>query len=287
MKDNFDLRSFLAENKLTQATRTEKKKFGSIMLNEMVMAADPDAGNAGYMADEDDPFESEGPAGLDSEEVDESLYDMDPDRDSFEAWCRDAGIRPESEGAREEYELDKERELGECGDMGALEEAGYTDDEDDDIDIDSPEIPYDPRAERAAKKAMGPDTDTGSDDPDAEREDSDGDFEDPEDLGAELGGDGEVGGEDLAADMNFGPDVEMEMDNDELNEYLHEFRRPEVAKKVLERAIRTAQRELRESPGIKFLYLILKDGFYKTTKFQNAGRLIAKINQNNPDQGIE
>ena len=81
----------------------------------------------------------------------------------------------------------------------------------------------------------------------------------------------------LSAQIKYNPNtVEMEMDDQELDQYLSGFRRPQVAVNVLNRAIRTAQNEVNDSIGLKHLYIVLENGFYVTSRFPR-GQVIAKV----------
>ena len=120
------------------------------------------------------------------------------------------------------------------------------------------------------------DDDSSEDFEDGDFEDSedDGSFEDPEDL---EDGPGESKGSELVSQLHYDPEVvEFEMDDTELGEYLEGFRRPQVAVKVLQRAINQAGKELEDSPGIGKMFLVLDNGFYKTSVFRK-GNVIATI----------
>lgn len=67
-----------------------------------------------------------------AEEMDESLSDVDPDLDGFLSWCRDAGISPNSPGARAEYEAEME-EMNESYD----EDGDWVDPMDPNYDFDA------------------------------------------------------------------------------------------------------------------------------------------------------
>lgn len=158
---------------------------------------------------------------------------------------------------------------------GNLDEAGYTDfdDEEDNYEKDLDFSAGDSlvgkiggsnkRAKKAAEKEMG-----SFDEP--EQDDKETSFEDPEDLEGD-------GTEDAGQSFNIKYDpetVDMYMDDEELQEFLQGFRRPQVAAKVLQRAINQAQDEIDNSPGVSKLYLYLKNGFYHTDTFAKPGATI-------------
>lgn len=181
----------------------------------------------------------------------------------------------------------QDNELDECGDMDVnLDEAGYTDDDDmdfgDEDDMDMMDIIRKDKGAAKAKKAAQAaiKTDQGND-PDPADMDADADAPaiDPEDADAAAGetdpnATTQYG---LASQVQHTPTVEFEMDDEELDEYLSQFRRPQVAVNVLNRAIRGAQKEVNDS-ALDSLYIILKNGFYETSRFQ-SGKIIAKVHK--------
>lgn len=263
-KDNFDLRAYLVENKMTENSRgdvrhhlgeanLDTRLFNTGLLVEMQIPADPD---------QDDPD-----------------FEADADRldDMWDAQ-RDAAMDPN---------------IDECGPElnASLEEAGYTDDDDDwqsdDLDLDDRGGASlldlvggrDKNAARA-RKAAAKDTAEDpalEDDPVADAPAvPDADDPDAENAAGESDPNAEVQ-HGLASQIKFNPNtVEMEMDQAELDQYLSGFRRPQVAVNVLNRAIRTAQSEVNDSIGLNHLYLILQNGFYETSRTEK-GRVIAKI----------
>lgn len=186
-----------------------------------------------------------------------------------------------------------------------LDEAGYTDDDDDYADDDFGAmgsnadlgIEDDPRAKKAAQKAMkGTELDADAPeieepvDVDAPEGDEDAEaFEDPEDISNDAP---VSGGQHF--DIQYDPEtVEMELEGSELDAYLNHFKRPAVAAKVLQRAINAAQSEVDDSPMFKKkpIYLVLSNGFYKTVTFLTSGsgqKLIAKVFRHaNADENME
>lgn len=222
MKDTFDLREFLTENKLTETGRKDNRyRFGKVILNEMVLKADEDIESA------EDP-------------VDEFVPD------------------PEE----------------------SIEEAGYTDDDfggDGDLDFSAGDSLVNAIGGKKAKKAFDSsnDVDFDSEEPeptgDVDSEDPEGDFEDPETMQEPA-----QTSANLANSLKYDPaGIQFEMDEAELDEFLNNFRRPQVAVKVLQRALDQAQSEVNEG-YIKKLYLILDNGFYKTAAFRR-GNVIAVV----------
>lgn len=157
-----------------------------------------------------------------------------------------------------------------------VDEAGYTDFHDEDEDDYEKDLDFsagdslvgkiggsNKRAKKAAEKEMG-----SFDEP--EQDDKEVSFEDPEDL---EGDETEDAGQSF--NIKYDPEtVNMYMDDEELQEFLQGFRRPQVAAKVLQRAINQAQDEIDNSPGVSKLYLYLKNGFYHTDVFAKPGATI-------------
>lgn len=297
-KDNFDLRLFLSENRLTENSRGDEGRYhfdGSQnnsgrarVLNEMRIPADGANGSeAPYTGDED--FEDD-PYGKGLSEGDP--YDHhDPDYD--EDWFSGAGA-----DIADDYN-DMQKECGdvpsdrtddtlmdECGNMD-LEEAGYTGDDDDmdfgdEDDMAMMDLIRKDKGAAKAKKAAQKDlnTDAGND-PDPADMDAADDAPaiDPEDADAAAGETDPNAATQygLASQVQHTPTVEFEMDDEELDEYLSQFRRPQVAVNVLNRAIRGAQKEVNDS-ALDSLYIVLKNGFYETSRFQ-SGRVIAMVHK--------
>lgn len=236
----FDIRQYLAENKLTETGRAERTHFNNVELNkkvvlsEMAMKADGDL----ISNPADDP----------------NFRDLD---NHFKG-------------------------------RKAVNEAGYTDDGfDDDFDGGDGDLDFsagDSEVNRLggnkkARRAFSHDNDTDFSAPEADdvpedsAEDGDGDeFEAPEQMSDRAGS-----APDLASSLKYDPNqIEFEMDDEELNDFLNGFRRPQVAVKVLQRALDQAKSELEDSPAMRRLYLILDNGFYKTAAFRK-GNVIATI----------
>lgn len=176
----------------------------------------------------------------------------------------------------------------------ALDEAGYTDDEDDDLgysddlDLTAGDNFANSVGNKKSKKAFDKSNDTDFDAPDAE--DFSSEFSDPEDLGdeeddipaAKTGKDGSNVTDLVAkfhadAGKEYNPEaVDLEFEDDqEFEEYLQGFSRPPVALKCLERAIRQAEKEVNDGIS-KRIYLVFKDGFYETQAFRR-GNVVATI----------
>lgn len=262
-KDNFDLRSYLIENKMTENSRGDiRHQLGETILDtrilsEMQIPADP--------TDHHDPD-----------------YDED--------WAAGEG----ADMADDYNDAQMDAGIDECGDLGGdmpIDEAGYTDDDDDEW-TDPDAIGDDDngaslldlvRGDKKAASARKAATKDSADDfdPTAGEPESFGDEPavDPED--AEPGaGESDPNAEaqpGLSAQIKYNPNtVEMMMDNQELDQYLSGFRRPQVAVNVLNRAIRTAQDEVNDSIGLNHLYIVLENGFYVTSRTER-GQVIAKV----------
>lgn len=174
------------------------------------------------------------------------------------------------------------------GDAGYLKEEGYVDDDDDD-DWQKDDLDFDDnggkslldlvgrkdKAAAKAKKAAAKDT---AADP-AMDDDVPSDVDAPVDDDAEVEPtiDNAPTQAGLSSQLKYNPEtVEFEMDPAELDQYLSNFRRPQVAVRVLNQALKAAQDEVNDSIGLKSLYLILDKGFYKTSRAYR-GNVIAKV----------
>lgn len=280
-KDNFDLRSYLIENKMTENSRGDvRHQLGETILDtrilsEMQIPAEGDS----YTGDEeyeDDPY-GLGEAYEDhhdpeyTDDVPEGPYDSQRD-------------------------LDFDAAIDECGpELGSdmpIDEAGYTDDEDDDWtdpdaigDDDNGASLLDlvrgdkkaAKARKAATKDAEADLDPTAGEPEDFGDEPAVDPEDAEPSAGESDPNAEAQ-PGLSAQIKYNPNtVEMMMDNQELDQYLSGFRRPQVAVNVLNRAIRTAQDEVNDSIGLNHLYIVLENGFYVTSRTER-GQVIAKVN---------
>lgn len=288
-KDNFDLRAYLIENKMTENSRgdvrhhlgeakLDTRLFNTGLLVEMKMPAEGDA----FTGDED--FEDD-PYGIKREAYGDH---HDPDY---------TDVPPEGPyDSQRDVDFDAATDnMEECGpELGNfdLEEAGYTDDDDDwqsdDLDLDDRGGASlldlvggrDKNAARARKAAAKDTAEDPAMDDDPAATDApavpDADDPDAENAAGESDPNAEVQ-HGLASQIKYNPNtVELEMDQAELDQYLSGFRRPQVAVNVLNRAIRTAQSEVNDSIGLNHLYLILQNGFYETSRTEK-GRVIAKI----------
>lgn len=292
-KDNFDIRAFLAENKLTENSRGDEGRYhfdgsqknsGCIrMLSEMRMPADPAAAEEGL--DEGDPYDHHDP-------------------DYNEDWFSGAG----ADQADDYNDAQKDAGVDECGDVPnttldrltdpnldpTLEEAGYTDDDDepefgdDDDDISLMNMLGKDKGAAKARKAFDKDAavDAADDEPvDDEPVDPAMDDEEPAPEAGAADAPVQAG---LSSKLHYNPElVEFEMSPEELDQYLSSFRRPEVATKFLDRALKAAQQEVNDSAR-KHMYLVLKNGFYETSNFiKNDAQLIATINKDPNYKGWE
>lgn len=286
-KDNFDLRSYLIENKMTENSRGDvRHQLGETILDtrilsEMQIPADPD---------QDDPKSFITLCREKGYEVD------DPRRAILWATMRDQFSDPDKSvldaklgvnDANVDQWLSRQDELNTEPDV--MEEAGYTDDDDDwqddNLDLDDRGgaslldlVKGDKKAGRARKAAA---VDTAAD-PAMDDEPVDTDAPDIDDPDAEnAAGTSDPNAEaqpGLSAQVKYNPNtVEMMMDDQELDQYLSGFRRPQVAVNVLNRAIRTAQDEVNDSIGLNHLYIVLENGFYVTSRTER-GQVIAKVN---------
>lgn len=161
-----------------------------------------------------------------------------------------------------------------------LEEAGYTDDEDlygdDDLDFSAGDSLVKALGGKKSKEAFNQTNDMNFDEPDEEPSAPADDFEDPEDI-EDVPAASE---NNLASQLRYDPaGIEFMMDDEELEEYLNSFRRPQVALKTLQRAIDQAQAEANDGTTKKF-YLILENGFYRTDRFRR-GKVIAIVRKTN------
>lgn len=323
-KDNFDLRSYLVENKMTENSRGDvRHQLGETVLDTRILSEmqipieeagssypkaqewlsqhpnveiirditsvvdpeeDPDyvtsATEAGYA------FISELEAMLNSGECD----------DDFIASACENGVidDPEFNPPASEFNYGS-NPIDECGDLGgdiSLDEASYTDDDDDEW-TDPDAIGDDDNgaslldlvrgdkkaasARKAAAKDSADDFDPTAGEPESFGDEPAVDPEDAEPSAGESDPNAEAQ-PGLSAQIKYNPNtVEMMMDDQELDQYLSGFRRPQVAVNVLNRAIRTAQDEVNDSIGLNHLYIVLENGFYVTSRTER-GQVIAKVN---------
>lgn len=186
-----------------------------------------------------------------------------------------------------------------------LDEAGYTDDEedswtdpdtigDDDGGASLLDLVKGDKKAKAARKAAAKDTaeDPAMADDEPVVPADEPDLDDP-DSEEDVTGDSIPDAEaqpGLSAQIKAGPTVEMMMDPQELDQYLSGFRRPQVAVNVLNRAIRATQSEVNDSIGISSrgcLYIVLGNGAYHSSAMQDRykdergswqeGQTIAKV----------
>lgn len=321
-KDNFDLRSYLIENKMTENSRGDvRHQLGETILDTRILSE---------MQIPADPFDHHDPEG--DMPIDEAM-----DQQSFITLCREKGYEVDDPRRailwatmRDQFsdpdksvldaklgvndanvdqwlsrqdELNTEPDVMESGthytdslngpdflnSAKDLDEASYTDYDDDDdwqddnLDLDDRGgaslldlVKGDKKAGRARKAAAA---DTAADPAmDDDPVDTDApEIDDPEEEPAGVSDPNAEAQPGLSAQIKYNPNtVEMEMDDQELDQYLSGFRRPQVAVNVLNRAIRTAQNEVNDSIGLKHLYIVLENGFYVTSRFPR-GQVIAKV----------
>lgn len=270
-KDNFDLRSYLIENKMTENSRGDvrhqlgKTILDTRILSEMQIPADPD------QLEEGDPYDHH-----------------DPEYDDNWAAGEGADMVDAYDDAQKDVGIDEYGDLG--GDI-PLDEAGYTDDDedddytDDDLDLDDRGgaslldlVKGDRKASRARKAAVADTaTDPAMDDEPADTDTPEIDDPDAENAAGTSNPNAKAQ-PGLSAQIKYNPNtVEMMMDDQELDQYLSGFRRPQVAVNVLNRAIRTAQNEVNDSIGLNHLYIVLENGFYVTSRIRK-GQVIARVN---------
>ena len=156
-----------------------------------------------------------------------------------------------------------------------LNEAGYVDDDfdddyqEDDLDFTAGDdlvsiLGKDKKAKRAAEREF--DDDSVDDEEFSDLEDVN-DEEDDEDAEDEKEPVAPKAGSNYASQIKYNPKtVEIYMDEDELDEYLGKFRRPLAAVRTLNRAIKSTQKEVNDSPGLKSLYIVLSRGFYESRR---------------------
>lgn len=296
---NFDLRSYLIENKMTENSRGDVRKHFTekVLLKEMKMPVeeaarlDKDALYREYVG-----FETK--YGRDKAVKIFKKFHPDVDLGSivprFVKRNQAAGDREEQSRLTRLHSRDRHNEDPHWeGDLGyfnkankeALKEAGYVDDDDEYEDSYEKDLDFtagDSLASiiagtnKKARRAFEKDADVS-----AERDDDDEDFKAPEDMGDGEEGDEDAednapvkkpaaGGVDYAAQIKYDPKtVKLMMDEEELNEYLGSFRRPEAAVRTLNRAIKATQTEVNESIGLKHLYIVLGRGFYHSSSMKD------------------
>lgn len=277
MKDSFDLRAYLTENKMTENSRGDvRHHLGETKLDTRMFAA----GHKHILT--------------------EGFDHHDPDAD----------YDPNAEADRADFERDWRRDeealrqlgLDECGDFGpdgnfGLEEAGYdlSDDDDDDELGGVPDladiIGNDPSASRAAKAAQRDiDRDVraaekddaavaAADDAPAGPEDSADDPGSIPDAPADAPADYQPG---ISANLNYNPElVQFEMSPEELDQYLGSFRRPEAALRYLNQKLKVFQQEVNDGTRQKaYMYLRNGDSSYQwsyTRPTLDQGEVIATI----------
>ena len=299
---NFDLRGYLIENKMTENSRGDVRKHftGEVLLKEMKMPVEEGAGvDRDALYREYVGFESK--YGRDKAiKIFQKFHpDVDIEKIVPRFAKRNRAMNDKADLARltriragKEHNEDADwrgdagyvPNAGNYEDVHDIQEAGYVDD--DDFDDDPYEKDLDFTAgdslasiiagtNKKARRAFEKDTDAS-----AERDD-DEDFKAPEDMGDGEEGDEDAEdnapakkpaaeGADYAAQIKYDPKtVELMMDEEELNEYLGAFRRPEAAVRTLNRAIKATQTEVNESIGLKHLYIVLGRGFYHSSSMKD------------------
>jgi len=290
MKDNFDLRAYLAENKMTENSRGDvRHHLGETKLDTRMFAA----GHKHIL--------TEGFAGPDDHGYSE-----------FEDWYADhAEEFPSRDEAYRYWESNEygqdgfDQPVDECGDnmiLGrdgnfGLEEAGYdlSDDDDDDDLAGVPDladiIGNDSSAKRAAKAAQ---RDIDRDVRAAEKDDAAVAAADapagPEDSADDPGSVPDAPADDASADyqpgisanLKYNPElVQFEMSPEELDQYLSSFRRPEAAVRYLNQKLKVFQQEVNDGTRQKaYMYLRNGDSSYQwsyTRPTMDQGEVIATI----------
>lgn len=290
MKDNFDLKAYLVENKMTENSRGDvRRHLGETKLDTRMFTA----GHKQIL--------TEGFAGPDDHGYGE-----------FEQWYADHQDEFNSEA--EAYEAWENRgSVDECGDFGpdgnfGLEEAGYDLGEDEDYDDDDlsgiPDladiIGSDPGAKRAAKAAQ---RDIDRDVKAAEKDDAAAAAADapagPEDSADDPGAIPDAPASEpaayepgISAQLQYNPElIQFEMSPEELDQYLGSFRRPEAALRYLNQKLKVFQQEVNDGNRQKaYMYLRNGDSSYQwsyTRPSPEMGELIATINKDPNYQGWE
>ena len=289
-KDNFDLRAYLTENKMTENSRGDvRRHLGEAKLDTRMFAA----GHKQIL--------TESYAGPDDHGYEE-----------FERWY--ANHADEFNNDEEAYAYWEENEYGqggypepvdECGEDFGLAEAGYDlNDEDDDTDISGiPDladiIGNDPEAKRAARAAQ---KDIDRDVKAAEKDDAAAAAADapaPEDSADDPGAVPDAPASEPAAyqpgissKLQYNPElVQFEMSPEELDQYLGSFRRPEAALRYLNQKLKVFQQEVNDGVRQKaYMYLRNGDSSYQwsyTPPSPEMGELIATINKDPNYKGWE
>lgn len=291
-KDNFDLRAYLIENKMTENSRGDvRRHLGEAKLDtRMLVTGHKQILTERYAGPDDHGYEE------------------------FEQWYADHA--DEFNNEEEAYAYWESNVYGqngyadECGDFGpdgnfGLEEAGY-DLSDEDKDDDLAGVPdladiigNDPGAKRAAKAAQ---RDIDRDVKAAEKDDAaaaatdapvDPDSADDPgaipDTSADAPADYQPG---ISAQLQYNPElVQFEMSPEELDQYLGSFRRPEAALRYLNQKLKVFQQEVNDGNRQKaYMYLRNGDSSYQwsyTRPSPEMGELIATINKDPNYKGWE
>ena len=280
MKDNFDLRKYLVENKMTENSRGNKRHHltESVVLNTKILS------EAGYV-DQD----------LDLDQLSDEDFDPQEALAAYDAAMQDMGIEGgETEGSGVNFEDPEDlsdEELDECGDMSMeLDEASYVDDDDDDFARDLDFTAGDALAAkiggRQAKKLA--DRSIGQEFSDDDEELTRSSSSDSEDDDVPTRGKTYKPGDWVKEMKSWGhgiswEDVDFVMDDEELNRYLGSFNRPNVAARFLAEKLRSCQKEVDYGPRKKMYFILKNDGYYGLSNFigaQNQTRFIATIYKN-------
>jgi hypothetical protein len=293
MKDNFDLKKFLVENKMTVDSRRNDIRKHFLKEDVSTGNAEHDFCNSirnlsGSNNDDPDTFITNAKR-IWKQRFSNSVNYTTAKRIIAGVWMENSGYGKENECVDECDDVDmlhrryaSSRHHRQAPEYN-LDEAGYTDDDDEDSvddlsDFPDDDVPYDPRAEKAAKGAMKdtdlddtvdePEDDFGDESrPEGDEEDDD-DFQEPEEIS-----DKPNNGPLEHFDIKYNPEtVELDFEGQEgLDAYLNSYKRPKVAARVLQRALDKAQREANKQIAFKTrpIYLVLRKGFYDTETFFN------------------
>lgn len=249
MKDNFDLRAYLTENKMTENSRGDGRRHF-------------DGKNLVVESKRRNLAELEMPAYPDRAEAeDESWYrDSKEFFDECDMNLNEAGYTDDDDFDDDDFGLGAALAADKNADRAAAAAKK---------DIDKG-IKADEKDDAALAAADAADAAPGDDD-DAEGAPEAGELP-TDDTSVE-----DSGSLEYANQVKYNPDlVELEMTPEELNAYLGHFRRPQVATNYLNRCLRSAQREVNDSIGLNHLFLILDRGLYRTSR-RRDGIIIATI----------
>lgn len=258
MKDNFDLKNYLVENKMTENSRGEgRHHFGKAFINPRVLTEDFD------------PYDHH-----------------DPDYD--EDWASEEGA-----DALDRYnDALRDDALAECGDVptdfdSTIQEAGYTDDEDDwdDTDASLANILRTDKKAKQAQKAAARDIEP-VDDSDLDAPVGDEPVDEPDEAPAAPKGQNKWVTGDLSMDSLFGADApnvdilvgDEDLTNDEALKQLFQQNK-NYRPALLKRAVSQAMDYFREyeKPDVLYLMPAIDRGGYEMSRFNAGRRAVAAV----------